>query len=123
MAKITRARGNVRLGVAAACLSLGAALAPLAHGADWADTSVGVRYGTKFAEPYDNNANGSRVDIKKTVLHIPHLDGQKYGSNFLNVALLFSDRKDPGDGIAGNSGAQEAYVVYRHLLDIGKVAG
>jgi hypothetical protein len=42
--------------------------------------------------------------------------------NFFNVDLLMSDSKDPS---AGNStaGAQEAYVVYRNTVDLGKVTG
>jgi hypothetical protein len=97
-------------------------LTPLAHGADWSDTSLSVRYGTKFAEPYDNNPDGSRVDIKKTIIGLTHADGYKYGSNFFNVDVLLSDKNDPGDGVAGKAGAQEVYLVYRHTLDIGKVA-
>jgi len=106
------------LAIAAALVSTGAAQA-----ADWSDTSLGVRYGTAFAEPYANKADGSRQDIKKTIVSFTHVSGYKYGSNFFNADALFSDRNNPGDGIAGNSGAQEVYIVYRHLLDFGKVTG
>jgi hypothetical protein len=104
-------------------LLVGLTLAPLAHGADWSDTSLSVRYGTKFAEPFDNNPDGSRVDIKKTIVGLTHASGYKYGSNFFNADFLLSDRKDPGGGTPGNPGAQEVYLVYRHTLDIGKVSG
>ncbi len=87
------------------------------HAADWSDTSVGVRYGSKFAEPY------GATDIGKTIVDLNHVSGYKYGTNFFNVDILLSDNKDPGGGTAGNPGAQEVYVVYRHMLDIGKVAG
>ncbi len=105
---------------AAVALALGSSTA---HAADWSDTALGLRYGTKFAEPYDNNADGSRTDIKKAIVSLTHADGYKYGSNFFNVDILQSNHADPGDGKAGNSGAQEVYVVYRHTLDIGKVTG
>ncbi len=91
-----------------ACLLAAGALSPAAA-ADWSDTSIGYRYGTKFAEPY----NGK--DIKKNIINLTHVSGYKYGTNFLNVDLLNSDSKD--------NGAQEAYVVYRHTLDLGKATG
>ncbi|GHC92851.1 hypothetical protein GCM10007320_43330 [Pseudorhodoferax aquiterrae] len=80
-----------------------------ASAADWSDTSVGVRYGTKFAEPYNPN------DIEKTIVNLTHSSGYKYGTNFFNVDFLMSDSKD--------SNAQEIYLVYRHTLDLGKVTG
>lgn len=83
--------------------------------AEWSDTSIGWRYGTKFGEPFEGN------DIHKNIIDFQHASGYKYGSNFFNVDLLMSDKNDPADGIQGKEGAQEAYIVYRHLLDIGKV--
>ncbi len=80
-----------------------------AHALEWSDTSIGYRYGTKFQEPYNGQA------IKKSIVNITHADGYQYGSNFLNVDLLASDGKD--------ADAQEAYIVYRHTLDLGKVTG
>ena len=85
------------------------ALAGAAHAVEWSDTSIGYRYGTKFAEPF----NGK--DIRKNIFNITHASGYKYGSNFLNVDLLQSDGND--------AEAQEAYIVYRHTLDLGKVTG
>lgn len=80
-----------------------------AQAADWADNSIGYRYGTRFAEPYNTQ------DISKSVINFTHASGYKYGTNFLNVDLLMSDSKDDN--------AQEAYITYRHTLDIGKIAG
>jgi nucleoside-specific outer membrane channel protein Tsx len=100
--------------VAAAVL---AAAALAAQAADWSDTALSVRYGTKFAEPYGS------TEITKTIIGLTHVSGYKYGTNFFNVDLLESDGKDPGGGTPGNPGAQEAYLVYRHMLDIGKVSG
>ncbi|KQW65351.1 outer envelope protein [Methylibium sp. Root1272] len=98
-----------------------AALSCTSFAADWSDTAISVRYGTKFAEPYNNNPDGSRNDITKTIVGLTHVSGYKYGVNFFNADLLLSDRNDPGDGTPGASGAQEVYIVYRHLLDFGKV--
>lgn len=80
-----------------------------AQAAEWSDTSIGVRYGTKFAEPYNGR------DIEKTIVNLTHVSGYKYGTNFFNADFLMSDAKD--------SNAQEAYLVYRHTLDLGKVSG
>ena len=100
---------NISLMVLAAVACLGA------QAADWSDTSMGVRYGTQFREPYNPN------DISKYIVNFTHADGYKYGSNYLNVDLLMSDSKDPAAGSA--SGAQEAYIVYRHTLDFAKISG
>jgi nucleoside-specific outer membrane channel protein Tsx len=99
------------------------ALAGTVHAADWSDTSISARYGSSFAEPYDNNADGSRKDIKKGILALTHISGYKYGTNFFNVDMLASDHNDPAGGVDGSSGAREVYAVYRHMLDLGKVSG
>ena len=105
MKKITLAAG------AAFLLSCGAAQA-----ADWSDTSVSWRYGTRFAEPYNPE------HIKKHIFALTHASGYKYGSNFFNVDLLQSDKNDPAS-LTQSEGAQEAYIVYRHTLDIGALRG
>jgi hypothetical protein len=102
-------------------LAVAAAFATVpAVGADWSDTALSLRYGTQFAEPYNNHPDGSRVDITKYIIGFTHVSGYKYGSNFFNIDVLISDENDPGGGTPGKPGAQEAYIVYRHLLDIGK---
>lgn len=78
-------------------------------GADWSDTYIGYRYGNDFAEPYVGEG------IQKHIVNLGHSSGYKYGTNFFNLDLLESDRK--------NTNAQEAYVVYRHTLDFGKILG
>ena len=88
-----------------------------AQAADWSDTSIGYRYGNNFSEPY--TASG----ISKSIINLEHVDGYKYGTNFFNIDMLISDSKDPAGGDPGATGAQEAYVVYRHMLDLGKVSG
>ncbi|AXA93332.1 outer envelope protein [Massilia sp. YMA4] len=87
-----------------------------AHAADWSDTSLSYRYGSKFSEPY----NGA--DIVKHVVNFSHVSGYKYGKNFFSVDYLLSDENDPS-AVGSRSGAHEAYAVYRHTLDLGKVTG
>jgi hypothetical protein len=86
------------------------------HAADWSDTSIGYRTGSKFAEPFGSN------DIKKDIVNLTHVSGYKYGSNFFNVDLLLSDSKDPS-AIGSGNGAQEVYIVYRNTVDLAKVGG
>lgn len=90
-------------------LALAASLAPLAHAVEWSDASLGYRYGTQFQEPFNGR------DISKNILNFTYANGYQYGTNFFNVDLLNSDGTD--------SHAQEAYVVYRHTLDLGKATG
>jgi len=100
---------------AATALVAAASLTP-ALAADWSDTSMGVRYGTQFAEPFNKN------DIAKTIVNLNHVSGYAYGSNFFNADVLLSDSKDPSSAGA-TSGAHEIYIVNRHTLDLGKVSG
>jgi len=86
------------------------------YAADWSDTYIGYRYGRKFAEPFNPE------DISKSIVNLSHVSGYAYGTNFFNVDFLMSDKKDPS-APGASSGAQEAYLVYRHVLDIGKVSG
>lgn len=84
--------------------------------ADWSDTSLGYRTGSKFAEPFNNEA------IKKNIYSFTHASGYSLGGNFFNVDLLQSDRKDPA-GAGSTNGAQEVYIVYRNSFDLEKVSG
>jgi nucleoside-specific outer membrane channel protein Tsx len=121
-----RSRSSLRRSALRATLIgsfIGMMFSSLVHAADWSDTSISVRYGSSFAEPYDNNADGSRKDIKKGIIALTHVSGYKYGTNFFNVDMLASDHNDPAGGVAGSSGAREVYAVYRHMLDLGKVSG
>ena len=100
-----------------ASLSACAAFAALPAGAaDWSDTYIGYRYGTKFAEPFNNE------DITKNIVNLSHASGYKYGTNFFNVDLLMSNSKDPANCSGGtcSGSAQEAYVVYRNTVDASK---
>ena len=99
-----------------AVLAVLAALGTAAQAADWSDTSIGYRYGTKFGEPYEGN------DIHKNILSLTHVSGFKYGSNFFTMDMLMSDKNDPS-GADGKSGAQEVYALYRNTLDFEKISG
>lgn len=87
-----------------------------AHAADWSDTSIGYRFGTRFGEPFGTN------NIHKNIFDLNHASGYAYGSNFFNADLLLSDKNDPSSPNSG-SGASEVYIVYRHTLDFGKISG
>lgn len=106
--------------------ALAITISSVATAATWSDTSVGIRYGTKFSEPYKNDVNGKRIDITKQIFNLTHASGYKYGSNFFNVDLLQSN-DEPNEDVTsgqhyhGKKGTQEAYVVYRNTVDIGKV--
>lgn len=88
----------------------------IAQAADWSDTAISWRTGSDFREPFNPK------DIKKNIFALTHASGYKYGSNFFNLDLLQSDSNDPGS-LTQKDGAQEAYLVYRHTLDIGKLRG
>ena len=101
---------------ACATLLLTCGAVQTAQAADWSDTSISWRYGTRFAEPFNPE------HIKKHIFALTHASGYKYGSNYFNVDLLQSDKSDPAS-LTQSEGAQEAYVVYRHTLDIGALRG
>ena len=100
----------------AALMMLAGATMDAARAADWSDTAVSWRYGTRFREPFNPS------DIKKHIFALTHASGYKYGSNYFNVDLLQSDSNDPAS-LNQTEGAQEAYILYRHTLDIGALRG
>lgn len=104
----------MRLPARLLCTALATLAAGAAQAADWSDTSIGYRFGSKFAEPFGSN------DIKKNIVNLNHASGYKYGTNFFNADLLLSDKKDPSSP-GSDSGASEVYIVYRHTLDLAKV--
>lgn len=112
---------KTRLAALAISAFAGAAFTPMVQAADWSDTALSLRYGSTFAEPYDNDANGKRVDISKKILALTNVTGYKYGTTFINIDFLMSDDKDPGSG--GHAGAQEVYGVFRTTVDLAKVSG
>jgi hypothetical protein len=103
--------GLIGLAVAAA---LALSSSPV-RAADWSDTQIGYRYGTEFGEPYVYNG-----PITKSILDLQGVYGYKFGTNFFNIDLLMSNSKDPD---ATGGGAQEAYIVYRNTVELGKLTG
>ena len=100
-----------------ACLTALLSLAGTgAIAADWSDTALSWRAGNTFREPFKPK------DIRKNIFALTHVSGYQYGTNFFNLDLLNSDSSDPGSLTQGG-GAQEAYLLYRHTLDIGKLRG
>lgn len=99
------------LSIACLCLT-----GTAAHAANWSDTSISWRTGNDYREPFNPK------DIKKNIFALTSVSGYNYGTNFFNVDLLLSDKNDPAS-LTQTSGAQEAYVVYRHTLDLAKVSG
>ncbi len=87
-----------------------------AHAATFSDTSISYRYGTKFAEPFNNQ------DVSKHIIALTHVSGYSFGTNFFNLDFLMSDKKDPAS-LTQTSGAQEAYLVYRNTIDLGALSG
>lgn len=98
------------------CVAAILSLCASAHAADWSDTSLSWRAGDAYREPFNPE------DIQKNIVALTHVSGYKYGVNFVNLDLLMSDKKDPAS-LNQTSGAQEAYLVYRNTLDIGKLRG
>jgi hypothetical protein len=82
------------------------------------DDSITFRYGTRFKEPDVNNGN----DIEKGIVEFQHFNTDKYGSNFLDIDMLFSTGKDPVNGI-GPQGATEVYAVLRRDWSFSKITG
>lgn len=93
-----------------------AAIAAGVQAADWSDTAITYRHGSKFAEPYGS------TDISKNIIGLTHVSGYKYGTNFLNIDYLMSDSKDSAFKDA-QTGATEVYAVYRNTVDLEKVTG
>lgn len=100
----------------ALALLLAACHAGQAGAMDWTDNAVSYRVGNAFREPFNP------VHIHKNIFAVTHASGYRYGSNYFNLDLLLSDRDDPRE-LGGTNGAREAYMVYRHTFDIGKIRG
>lgn len=103
-------------------LALAALLAASpAAAAEWQDNALGYRWGATFREPGVVDANGKAKDVAKSILSFTHVDGYKYGGNFLSIDYLVSSKADRAVG--GAEGAVEVYAVYRTDLSLNKVSG
>lgn len=87
------------------------------YAANWSDTSLAVSYGKDFSEPFKNDAQGDAIDIEKYIFSLVHLSGYQYGTNFFQLNMHQSSN-EPNPSKASGRGAQEAYAIYRHTLDI-----
>ncbi|HYL25635.1 MAG TPA: outer envelope protein [Burkholderiales bacterium] len=116
------ARKPLAAAMMAACLTLGAACA---SAADWSDTYLNYRYGTKFRESFVNSGpnNNDPNDITKNIIGLNHSSGYKYGVNVFTLDFLMSNKNDPANcqNFQCQGEATEAYVFYRNTLDIGKI--
>jgi hypothetical protein len=99
-------------------LVLLAAMAAGVQAAEWSDTAMTYRHGTKFGEPFSGN------NITKDIVGLTHASGYKYGSNFFNVDYLMSKdgSADPAFPNA-STGATEVYAIYRNTVDLEKATG
>lgn len=104
----------MKLTTLASALLVTGLLSPVSQAADWSDTSLSYRYGTKFAEPFNNQ------DISKNIFGFTDVRGFSSGVSFLNVDYLLSDSKDP-QSLGSSRGAQEVYLVYRYTIDLSKI--
>lgn len=91
------------------------ALATSANAQVFQDNMIGYRYGTQFAEP------GINRTIEKSIVSYTHVSGDKWGGNFFNLDVLFSDGRDPSTAV--NTGAQELYGLYRRTWSYNKLTG
>jgi hypothetical protein len=96
--------------------------APAAQALDWSDNAFRDWYGTSFKEPGVGAAGDlSGYNIAKNIVSFTHVDGWKYGGNFLNIDFLLSAGGAKGDPAANSSdGAAEVYAVYRTHLSLNK---
>jgi len=85
--------------------------------ANWSNTSLAASYGRDFSEHFKNDAQGNAIDIEKYIFSLVHLSGYTYGTNFFQLNMHQSSN-EPNTNKASGHGAQEAYVIYRHTLDI-----
>jgi hypothetical protein len=95
------------------------AAAPSAHALEWSDNAFKLSYGTAYREPANSE------NISKTIFSFTHVDGYRFGSNFLNLDFLYSTSGE-GDDVQGVSnvptaGAMEVYAVYRNTLSFNKI--
>ena len=74
---------------------------------------LGYRTGDRFTEPAISR------HVAKNIYAFSFVSRYKYGTNFIAVDFLESDKNDPISG--GGGGAQEVYGVYRHTLSLGQI--
>lgn len=79
------------------------------------DNSIGYRWQPLSREPAVRLPSQPRgADINKNILTFTHVDSYRYGSNFINLDILKSDRPDVDR--ERQNGAWEFYFIYRGQL-------
>ena len=81
----------------------------------WQDNSLGYTFSSQFTEP------GITSKVAKHIVEFVHVNGYQLGHNMLRLKVMRSDGSDPKE--SGSGGATEFYVVYRHYLSFGALAG
>ncbi|MBT0963493.1 hypothetical protein [Denitromonas iodatirespirans] len=94
-------------------LLAGALVTSPANAIDWQDNSLTYTAGNRFTEP------ANRAPVRKDILEFVHASGYSHGMNLVSIKMLRSDDIDPARD--SRHGATEFYIVYRHLLSLGKV--
>jgi nucleoside-specific outer membrane channel protein Tsx len=97
-------------------MALCACAATSVQAAEWSDTSIGYRTGTRFREPFNTD------EIRKDIIDINHVSGYAFGTNFFNLDVLLSNKSDPS-APGASSGAQEFYLLYRNTVSLTKATG
>lgn len=92
--------------------------------ADWSDTWVGYQYQPKKNEP------GISTSIRKHIIELGHVSGDKYGTNLIVVDNYFSDNCYPAaptnaytGGPCEGEGSLETYAVLRRSLSLSALSG
>ncbi|MFL5288494.1 MAG: hypothetical protein ACJ8AW_47960 [Rhodopila sp.] len=99
--------------------ALSALVGSQAHADDWfSDNVVGLRWGGFFANP--GAPSDAARNVNRAILNASHFDVWKYGSNFGNVDILFSNANEPN---RSGGGSTEVYAVYRGQLSPDKIFG
>lgn len=98
-----------------------ALMATPARALEWSDNAFRYWWSPAFTEP------GINHNVAKHVISYTHVDGYKYGGNYLNIDFLYSN-SDSGDVVWGlnqikSAGSLEMYAVYRHSLSLNRITG
>jgi len=100
---------NTPLSKLAATALIAATASGAAGAADWSDTAISYRVGSRYAEPYNPG------HIGKHIVNFAYIQGGAYGTDFVTLDVLKSNHVD--------SHATEAYLLYRHMFAIGERYG
>lgn len=82
---------------------------------DWQNNSISYTTSGQFTEP------GISEKVRKHIVEYVHVNGHSLGNNLFRAKVMRSDDADPAND--SDHGATEVYVVYRHLLSMGKLSG